>query len=220
MVNLVTTEEVHSVTQEHEKSVFSGKLRSVTREEVKSVTPEEVKSVIPEAVTPGIPEEIKSVTPEVVKSVVPAEAYRLVVRKATHESDCYDNEVVGVWNDFESSKSLTWREAEAVKRAVVSSVDQLRGKRVKVFSDNKNVQSVLEAGSSKEDLQEIASEVNDFCECHQISFSVGWIPISLNEKADHLSRCTDCDDWEIANWVFDKLERKWGIHTVDRFASS
>ena len=68
-----------------------------------------------------------------------------------------------------------------------------------MFSDNKNVQSVLEVGSSKEGLQKIASEVNDFCKCHQISLSVGWIPRSLNERADHLSRCKDCDDWEVAN---------------------
>ena len=102
----------------------------------------------------------------------------------------------------------------------VSSVEKLRGKRVKVFSDNKNIQSVLEVGSTKEELQSIASEVNDFCDHNCISLSVGWIPRSLNERADHLSRCKDCDDCEVSKWVFDSSELKWGTFTVDRFASN
>ena len=50
--------------------------------------------------------------------------------------------------------------------------------------------------------------------------SVGWIPRTLNERAYHLSRCKDSDDWEIADWVFEKLGQKWGNFTIDRFASS
>ena len=109
----------------------------------------------------------------------------------------YKGEVIGVWNAQERAKSSTWRETEAVRRVLLSNVNQLRGKNVKFFSDNKNVQSVLEAGSTKEDLQIIATEVNSFCVENQISLSVGWIPRSPNEKADHLSRCKDSDDWEI-----------------------
>ena len=86
----------------------------------------------------------------------------------------------------ERSKSSTWREAEAVKGVMARSVEKLRGKRVKVFSDNKNVQTVLEVGSTKEELQSIAPEVNDFCDHNCISLSAGWIPKSLNERADHL----------------------------------
>ena len=71
---------------------------------------------------------------------------------------------------------------------MVSSVEKLRGKRVMVFSDNKNIQSVLEVGSTKEELQSIASEMNDFRYHHCISVSVGWVPRFLNERAYHLSR--------------------------------
>ena len=128
-------------------------------------------------------------------------------------------EVIGVWNHIEKSKSSTWREAEAAKRILASNVDQLRGKSVRVFSDNKNVESVLQAGSSKDDLQSVALEVNRFCEENRIGLSVAWIPRSLNEKADYLSRCQDSDDWEIENLIFRKLDANWGPHTIDRYAS-
>ena len=59
-----------------------------------------------------------------------------------------------------------------------------------------------------------------FCDCNKISLSVGWIPRSLNKRADHLSRCKDCDDWEVEKLAFEKLERKWVKFTIDRFASS
>jgi hypothetical protein len=37
-------------------------------------------------------------------------------------------------------------------------------------------------------------------------------------KMDALSRWEDKDDWEVADWVFQLTEERWGPHTVDRFA--
>ena len=237
VVRSVTPEVVKSVTPEVVRSVDPEMERSVTSEVVRSVTPEVVMSDTPEVVRPVTQEVVRSDTPEVVMSVTPkvvrSDTHKLVssvtpevvklsntVCSKVRESKHSKHEVYGAWTMFERSKSSTWREAEAVKRVIVSSVEKLRGKRVKVFSDNKNVQSVLEVGSTKEELQSIASEVNDFCDHNCISLSVGWIPRSLNERADHLSRCKDCDDWEVSKWVFDSLEQKWGTFTVDRFASN
>ena len=121
---------------------------------------------------------------------------------------------------LERSKSSTWREEEAVKRVMVSSVKELSGKSVKVFPDNKTVQSVLEEGSTKEEFQSIASEVENFCDHNCINLSEGGVPKSFNDRADHLSRCKDCYDWEVSKWVFDSLEQKWGAFTVDRFVSN
>ena len=45
--------------------------------------------------------------------------------------------------------SSTWREAEAVKRVMKSNMNDIKGKKVKVYSDNKNVQSILKIGSKK-----------------------------------------------------------------------
>ena len=202
VVRSVDREVVWSVTPDVVRSVDPKVVRSVTSEVVRSVTLEVVMSVAPEVVRPVTPEVVRSDTLEVVISVTPE-----VVRSDTHklvssvtpevvkfsntacskvrESKHSKHEVYGAWTMLERSKSSTWREAEDVKMVVVSSVEKLRGKRVKVFSDNKNVQSVLEVGITKEELQSIASEVNNFCDHNCINFSEGWIPRSLNERADH-----------------------------------
>ena len=193
----ITLEVVCSFTSEVVRSVSLEVVRSVTLEVVRSVTPEVVMYVTPKVVKSDTHDLVSSVTPKVVK-------FSNTVCSKVRESKHSKHEVSEAWTMLERSKSSTWREAE------VSSVEELRGKRVKVFSDNKNVQSVLEVGSTKEELQSIASEVNDFCDHNCISLSVGGVPRYLNEMADHLSRCKDCDDWEVSKKLFDSLDENGG----------
>lgn len=77
-------------------------------------------------------------------------------------------EVIGDWDSSESAKSSTWREAETVRRVIKSSVEILKNKQVKVYSDNKNVQSILQIGSKKAELQKIAFDIDEICDSHNI----------------------------------------------------
>ena len=54
---------------------------------------------------------------------------------------------------------------------------------------------------------------------NNIVLEAQWIPRSLNERADLLSRFVDKDDWSINPAVFRVIEAKWGPRTIDRFAS-
>lgn len=56
------------------------------------------------------------------------------------------SEVTGSWSQIERLKSSTWREVEAVRRVMLYNVGLLEGKKVKVYSDNKNVKPVLLKG--------------------------------------------------------------------------
>ena len=156
------------------------------------------------------------VKPDVSISVIQHKTLSDIV---SHNISSVGHEVIGVWQSEERAKSSTWREAEAVKRVLQSNKADIRGKKVKIYSDNKNVQSVLKVGSKKEELQTIAMEVSEICENNGINISVEWIPRELNERADYLSRCKDSDDWSIQDWVFTKLNSRWGPHTIDRFSS-
>ena len=89
-----------------------------------------------------------------------------------------------------------------------SNMDDIRGKKIKGYSDNKNVQSIMKIGSKKEALQTIAVEVSEIYD--KIYMSVEWIPRHLNERADYLSRCKDSDDWSIQEWVFSTIDQNWG----------
>ena len=131
----------------------------------------------------------------------------------------FSDEVTGSWLPEEQGKSSTWREAEAVHRFMRSKAEFLRNKNVKVFSDNKNVKSILLNGSRKMDIQKIALNINGICENNNIRICPEWIPREMNELSDYLSRCHDSDDWSISDSWFSYLDSVWGRHTVDRFSS-
>lgn len=127
--------------------------------------------------------------------------------------------VIGSWSVEESCLSSTWRELEAVHRFVRSSTAGLKGQRVVVNTDNKNVCSILSVGSSKPYLHRVALNIHDVCMNNDIELHSNWIPRSENKIADSLSRCSDSDDWSVLDEIFVSLDKKWGPHTCDRFAS-
>ena len=128
-------------------------------------------------------------------------------------------EMSGCWANFEKEKSSTWRELEAVRRVLFSTVNELAKKSVQLFTDNKNLTYILYSGSNIDELHEKCLSIRDVLDQNDISFDVQWIPRSRNEKADYLSRCFDVDDWCVNDDVFSHLETVWGHHSVDRFAS-
>ena len=52
-----------------------------------------------------------------------------------------------------------------------------------------------------------------------ITFNSRWIPRSLNNSADLVSKLTDYDDWVVSECLFLYLDSEWGPHTIDRFAN-
>ena len=128
-------------------------------------------------------------------------------------------EIFGAWEISERSKSSTWRELEGAHRVMRSALRECKGKKVKLFTDNKNVKSIITAGSSKNDLQKVALEVVDFCTENDIKVIPEWIPRELNEHADFNSKCLDSDDWSLQTRFFLLLDYWWGPHTIDRFAT-
>ena len=63
--------------------------------------------------------------------------------------------LTGVYVDDDRLKSSTWRESETVRRVINSNIETLKSKKIKVYSDNKNVQSVFQIGSRISELQDL-----------------------------------------------------------------
>ena len=123
------------------------------------------------------------------------------LRKMLTSHEQYDHcqwlqgsEVTGSMSRSERLKSSTWREVEAVRQVMFFNAGLLEGKKVKVYSDNKNVKSILLKGSSKSDLQSVALKVNEFCDKREITLNPEWLPRNLNESADFLSKLSPVDD--------------------------
>ena len=64
-------------------------------------------------------------------------------------------------------------------------------------------------------------DVNIFC-CareHNIDVEIHWIPRTLNVVADFLSKTVDLDDWRVKDCYFQAIQSRWGLFTIDCFAS-
>ena len=112
----------------------------------------------------------------------------------TLNEDCVCHKL---WEPAECSKSSTWRELAAIVLALESFASILEGSLVKWFTDSQTTARIREVGSMKLDLHRLAIKIFQFCAEHSIRLEVQWIPRTVNEKADYISRLIDFDDWQI-----------------------
>ena len=133
--------------------------------------------------------------------------------------DAAEQSVHGMWASSDAQKSSTWRELKAVDIVLKSMISKLSCRRTKWFTDNQAVARIAASGSMKEELQEIALSICRTCLANNIHIDMEWIPRTQNERADHLSKIVDQDDWGVSNHIFRLLDTLWGPHSIDRFAS-
>lgn len=138
---------------------------------------------------------------------------------AGYEVQTFKGIIHDTWQPSEAAKSSTWRELCAVYRVLLSLVDTLSNQRVKWFSDNTGVCSIVSKGSMKPDLQSLAMSIFRFCSSKSIHLEVEWLPRDENSLADYFSKIIEQDDWGISFSVMDMLQARWGALDVDFFAS-
>ena len=107
---------------------------------------------------------------------------------------------------------------KGIALALDSFKPSLAKKVVKIFTDNQGVSAILKKGSMVLELHSLSSDIEILCRDYNIITIVQWIPREENTIADDLSREIDCDDWGVSNSFFHQIDRRWGPHTVDRFA--
>ena len=125
----------------------------------------------------------------------------------------------GTWAVEEAVRSSTWRELCAVYRVLRSLTHVLSSHRVKWFTDNTNVVNIVNKGSMKPDLQDLAMQIFKFSSLHTIHLEIEWLPRCLNEQADYLSKIIEKDDWGISFEILSMLINRWGTLDIDYFAS-
>ncbi len=54
---------------------------------------------------------------------------------------------------------------------------------------------------------------------HDISIQTRYIRSAANVWANRLNRETDNSDWQLATRIFRYYDKRWGSHSIDRFAS-
>ena len=109
---------------------------------------------------------------------------------------------------YEKLLSSTWRELTAIYFSLKSFKSYFVKNEVLLRTDSYASSRIVKVGSNKNDLQELALSIYQFCKREQ------------NERADTLSKFNDTDDWEISKCLFNKLNSLWGPYTFDRFANT
>ena len=130
-----------------------------------------------------------------------------------------DLSATGCWSEADRKRSSTWREIRGTKLVLQSLVDSLKGKEVLHRTDNQNTVRILSVGSRKQDLHQDAIDIYKLCQVNNIRLAVEWVSRDDNVRADTLSRTEDANDYKLDPIAFNKLDKMWGPHTVDRFAS-
>ncbi len=125
----------------------------------------------------------------------------------------------GTFTDAEMYESSTFRELAAVKHVLDSFKTELAHQIVLWHSDNINTTRIINVGSPKSHLQELALEIRKICIQSDIEIISKWIPREENELADHLSKLRDTDDWSIDDETFHFIQSKFGALDIDRFAA-
>lgn len=129
------------------------------------------------------------------------------------------SELTQLWTSEESNKSSTWRELRAVLLFLNTHKGILQKQSIKWYSDCQNVIKILNKGSMKPELNDMALSIYRFCITYSIDLSMEWIPRELNTVADTLSKCLDLDDWGVSDRIFAYFSKTVGPFTLDVFAN-
>ena len=57
----------------------------------------------------------------------------------------------------------------------------------------------------------LATDIFQLCLAKGIVLDAQWIPLSVNERADLLSRFVDKDEWSLNPVVFQDIDVKWAV---------
>ena len=123
------------------------------------------------------------------------------------------------WDSLQMKQSSTWRELHGVSFALKSFAHVLSGCFIKWFTDSQAVSLIVNSGSMKEHLHQLAVDIFHTAKENNIEIEVEWIPCSSNEKADYLSKIVDFDDWIVKDCYFHGVNSYWGPCSVDCFTS-
>ena len=124
-----------------------------------------------------------------------------------------------MFTNAERTQSSTYRELAAILFVLNALRPFFSSSQVKWFTDSQGAARIVQVGSMHFELHLLAAEIFSFCYNHSINLEIDWVPRSLNDKADNLSKIVDYDDWEIVPEIFQLLDSRWGPHTVDCFAT-
>jgi len=126
----------------------------------------------------------------------------------------------GFWYDTDRASHITFKELKAVRLAIESFLPDLMGRSVLLHEDNQAVVSVLTHYTTRSPQMMVElRKLWYLLDTNSIQLRPRYIRSAANIWADALSRELDTSDWQLNPKLFRYMDKLWGPHTIDRFAS-
>lgn len=132
----------------------------------------------------------------------------------------YNLEAAGTWDLQTCKEHINFKELLTILLAIKSFESQIQNRSVQVLSDNSTaVAYVRNLGGPIMKLTKLAESIWATAYKAKITLSIKHLPGKINTWADHLSRLPLQYEWRLNPRLFARLDKMWGPHTIDRFAS-
>ena len=127
----------------------------------------------------------------------------------------------GMWTGRARGRHINYLELLAVHHSLQAFGSQLRGQSVLLWEDNMTIVHVLTNRTTRShELMHLLRRVHYLIDSLGVSLTVRYIASKENSQADALSRGSPHDELALRPDAFRRLERRFGPHTVDRYASA
>ena len=129
-------------------------------------------------------------------------------------------EAHGIWDSAMSNRPSNCRELMAVLLGLLSFEPRVKNKTIQILPDNiTTVAYINYQGGVNSELTQITSAIWRLAFKLNITIAARYLAGVNNQHADRLSRTTSASEWMLNRRLFLHLERMFGPHTIDRFAS-
>ena len=96
--------------------------------------------------------------------------------------------------DLEKTFSSSWRELEAIRFSLLSSIKQFENKCIFWYTDNFSTQKMIKCGSNNTHIRSLALNIFNFNFEHNMHLEVSWVGREFNKEADKISKTVDFGD--------------------------
>ena len=127
----------------------------------------------------------------------------------------------GMWTGRERGRHINYLELLAVHHTLAAFLDRLEGQSLLLWEDNMTIVHVLTNRTTRSpELMHLLRRVWYLIDSAGIQLQVRYIASAENSLADALSRGSPMDELTLTPAAWADLERRWGPHTVDRYATA
>ncbi|XP_034944884.1 uncharacterized protein [Chelonus insularis] len=135
---------------------------------------------------------------------------------------CEGESANGLWSLEERNLHINYLELKAALLALKCFAADLRGTDILMMVDNTTTMAYINkmGGVRYSGLHRLACELWNWCEVRKLWVYASYIPSEENVEADRSSRIDNSDaEWELADYAFEKIVKRFGKLEIDLFAS-